>query len=218
MKKVIFAIFVLASLVHLVAGFTDHVIALQISKPLIMLSLLVYYIVSAKEERSLVVILAIVFSLAGDVLLMYPDRFVPGLLAFLVSHIFYIIAYRQHRGEPNENTLQGVHRIRLAFPIILAATGLVIVLYPLLGELRIPVMVYATILAVMALQALFRYGRTTAESFWMVFSGAVLFMVSDSMLAINKFLSPVSQSHFWIMLTYITAQFLIVKGLLKHQD
>jgi uncharacterized membrane protein YhhN len=218
MRKVIFVVFVLVSLVHLVTGFTDHVIVQQISKPLIMLSLLVYYVVSAKEERSLVVMLALIFSLAGDVLLMYPDQFVTGLLAFLLSHIFYILAYRQHRSEPNENTLQGVHRIRLAFPIVLAATGLVIVLYPLLGELRIPVTVYATVLALMALQALFRYGRTTSESFWMVFSGAVLFMVSDSTLAIDKFMSPVSQSHFWIMLTYITAQFLIVQGLLKHRD
>jgi uncharacterized membrane protein YhhN len=68
----------------------------------------------------------------------------------------------------------------------------------------------------MVMVALFRFGKTTAGSFAMVFGGAILFMISDSLIAINKFLEPLPQSGFWIMTTYIGAQFLIVRGLLRH--
>lgn len=140
-----------------------------------------------------------------------------GLGAFLLAHVFYILVYRQHQTVENENQLAGVHRIRLAMPVILAGSGLIIVLYPRLNELRVPVIIYASVLVVMVLMALFRYGRTLPFSFWMVFAGALLFMVSDSLLAINKFLQPIPQAGLAIMVTYITAQYLIVEGLVKHE-
>ena len=109
-----------------------------------------------------------------------------------------------------------MQRAHFAVPFILAGTGLIVVLYPFLGDLKIPVIFYALVLILMVLSALFRYGYTNNVSFWMVFCGAVLFMVSDSVLAINKFLEPVSHGAFWIMLTYCSAQFFIVSGLTKH--
>jgi uncharacterized membrane protein YhhN len=78
-------------------------------------------------------------------------------------------------------------------------------------------LVYAGVLTYMVLSALFRFGKTNSGSFTMVFGGAILFMMSDSLIAINKFLEPLSMAGFWVMITYITAQFLIVKGLLKHE-
>ena len=77
-------------------------------------------------------------------------------------------------------------------------------------------MVYALILIVMVLNSVFRYGRTINASFWLVFVGSIFFMLSDSVLAINKFFSPVTAAGFWVMSTYILAQFLIIQGLLKH--
>jgi uncharacterized membrane protein YhhN len=182
-----------------------------------MASLLVYYFVSAEPlERSGSLMLALILSLAGDAFLISQDYFIPGLIAFLLAHLLYILAYRQHRHEESENALMGLQRVRLAFPIILAATGLVIILYPVLGGLKIPVIIYASVLALMAIAALFRYGRTSPVSFWMVFGGAVLFMLSDSILAINKFLELLPNAGFWIMATYSAAQYMIVKGLLLH--
>jgi uncharacterized membrane protein YhhN len=69
----------------------------------------------------------------------------------------------------------------------------------------------------MALTALFRYGRTNSKSFLLIFIGAVLFMVSDSVLAINKFHNAFSAAGALIMLTYCLAQFLIVEGALVHE-
>ncbi len=218
MKKISLTVFCLAVISVLIAEVVDLPLLNFIAKPLIMLSLFAYYFGGVdSEERSRPVILAIIFSLAGDVLLML-DYFIPGLIAFLLAHVFYILAYRQHQSEETENALAGLQRIRLAFPIVLAGSGLVIILYPVLGDLRIPVMIYALVITVMVLNGLFRYGRTTSQSFWMVFFGAVLFMISDSVIALNKFLTPIENAGFIIMSTYSVAQLLIVRGLVVHSE
>jgi len=75
---------------------------------------------------------------------------------------------------------------------------------------------YALVLVVMVLNGLFRLGRTNNKSFLLVFVGALFFLVSDSLLAINKFLHPFASSGLLIMSTYITAQFLIIEGIIAH--
>lgn len=87
---------------------------------------------------------------------------------------------------------------------------------PGLGEMKIPVMVYASVIVVMTITALLRYGYTSIQSFSLVFGGAIMFMISDSLLAVNKFLNPFAYAGFWIMATYCLAQFLIVKGIINH--
>jgi uncharacterized membrane protein YhhN len=217
MKKVFLILFVIAAIAELVSAVVSIEIIHVIAKPSLMITLGLYYFFSTnKEDRSRTVLFALLFSFGGDVLLMNEDYFIGGLVSFLLAHVLYIFAYRKHRYEETENALQGIQRIRMAFPIILAGTGLVVVLYPVLGDLRIPVVVYATVLVLMALNALFRFGRTSSLSFWLVFIGAVFFMLSDSLLAINKFLMPLSHASFSVMFTYITAQFMIVEGLIRH--
>jgi uncharacterized membrane protein YhhN len=217
MKKIALAVFILSVIGVIVFEFTQIPWIHFISKPLIVVSLLAYYYyVSNREDRSPIFVLALVACLCGDVFLMSPDYFIPGLVSFLIGHVLYIFTYRQHQTEGDVDSLRGLQRVRLAFPIILAGTGLVVVLYPVLGNMQIPVIIYASVITVMTLTALFRYGRTSARSFWLVFGGAVLFMMSDSILAINKFLAPVNNSGLLIMTTYMAAQFLIVQGILEH--
>lgn len=79
-------------------------------------------------------------------------------------------------------------------------------------------MIYALVITIMALQALFRFGYTTNKSFALVFIGAILFMISDSLLAINKFLMPIQFASFYIISTYMVAQYLIVEGVIAHTD
>jgi len=222
MKRIALILFFIAAigeLLSIIAGIEQlHLVC----KPLIMVTLGVYYLSSAGEDRSLVVLLAIVFSLAGDTALMFdsidPIYFMIGLVCFLISHIFYIVAYRQHQNREEANALQGIQKLRAAFPIVLAGTGLVVILYPMLGVLKFPVIIYALILVVMVLNGLFRLGRTNSKSFGFVFAGALFFMVSDSTLAINKFLHPFPSAGLLIMSTYIAAQFLIVEGLIAHSQ
>jgi uncharacterized membrane protein YhhN len=216
MKVASLIIFLGASAVVL---FTTNSFWYHLAKPMITISLAAYYL-SSVQTRSLVILAALVFSCLGDSFLMYEAKnqlyFLAGLVSFFLAHAAYIFSYAQHRLEESHSPLAGVHRLRLAFPVVLAGTGLVLILYPALGPLRIPVILYATVLVWMVLQALFRYGYTTPESFWLVFAGALLFMISDSILAIDKFLTSVTEAGMLIMITYIAAQVLIVEGLLQH--
>ena len=219
MKKISLYLFIVVSLGEILSEINGLPYLHQVCKPLIMITLGIYYL-SHAGFRSTAVWLAMLGSLAGDVLLMFeardPTFFMMGLAAFLMAHIFYILSYRQHKDKSMEKSLKGIQKIRFSFPIVLAGTGLIVVLYPSLGALKIPVVVYALVLIIMVLNSVFRYGRTSTVSFGLVFLGSILFMFSDSVLAINKFLKPVPVAGFWIMSTYVLAQFLIIHGLLKH--
>jgi uncharacterized membrane protein YhhN len=213
-------IFALGASAELGTAIFDYPGHSVVFKPLIMIGLMAHYWVMS-PARSRLFLVALFFCWLGDVLLIFqsndPLFFMGGLASFLTGHIVYIFCYRQLQTSPSAKELLGSQKLRFAFPIILAGTGLVTILYPLLGALRIPVMIYALAITVMALTALFRYGRTTSKSFLLIFIGAVLFMVSDSVLAINKFQQAFSAAGALIMLTYCVAQFLIVEGALAHE-
>lgn len=215
--------FGIAGVVHLVAGLASLEWLQWSSKPLIMFTLAMYYIRSQKGfsyGRSKPLLWALGFSLAGDTLLLgerlSEGFFLSGLISFLLAHASYFFAFRQHRGAM-EGGLYGTQKFRFALPIVLVGTGLYTVLYPHLGSLKIAVMGYTLVIMVMALQALFRFGYTNASSFWMVFAGACLFMISDGVLAVNKFMTPLAYADLVIMTTYLGAQYLLVSGLMQHQ-
>jgi len=221
MRKLFLLLFFLAATGEILSKFIEDDWLHHICKPLLMIFLGLYYSASVKiKGRSIFVLLALLFSFLGDSFLMYEDKdymyFILGLGSFLVAHIFYCIVYNQHRNNVASNPLHGIHKLRLALPVILTGTGLVVVLFPHLDALKFPVMIYAMVMMVMVLNALFRYNRTTPFSFWMVFCGAALFMISDATLAINKFVTPLPAAGVMIMLTYILAQYFIIAGLLKH--
>ncbi|MNR13000.1 YhhN-like protein [compost metagenome] len=89
------------------------------------------------------------------------------------------------------------------------------ILLPSLGDLKIPVIVYASVISIMLLFAFngFLVWKNPGNKY--IFVGAIVFVISDSILAINKFYAPVERSSFFIMLTYLVAQYLIVVGILK---
>lgn len=223
MKKLFLFLFLFVSAGEILSTLTDMPMLHTVCKPALMIALGLYYWASQRSHQlpvSGVVVLAIVFSCAGDVFLMFqsanPIFFMLGLGAFLVAHVFYIFTYKQHQHGDDSHALQGLQKVRFGFPIVFAGIGLVTILYGNLGELKIPVIVYAAVLTFMVLTALYRFGKTNASSFALVFAGAILFMMSDSLIAINKFMEPLPLDGFWVMITYISAQFLIVTGLLKH--
>ena len=191
-----------------------------IFKPAIMLTLIGYYL-SMAPQRNLKVLCALFFCWVGDFLLMFTDRgelfFMLGLVAFLIGHLFYIFSFNQLVWPPAGNLLP-TQKARYAFPIMLAGTGLMVVLFPSLDTMKIPVLIYSIVLMLMACYALFRLGRTSKASFLWVFMGALIFMLSDSLLAINKFHTNFQLASIAIMLTYISAQFMIVRGVVMHQS
>jgi uncharacterized membrane protein YhhN len=212
-------LFFLVSIAELLAVSLGWSEVHMVAKSLIMLSLIGYYM-GAVGKRNGHFIRAMFFCWAGDVLLLKQADdemfFILGLVAFLIGHLLYILAYRELRWADKASGLLMPQKIRVSFPVALAGTGLIVILLPTLGGLMIPVIVYAIVLMGMVMASFFRYGRTTPDSFWLVASGALLFMASDSILAINKFHTPFGQAGPLIMLTYILGQYLIAEGAVRH--
>ncbi len=145
---------------------------------------------------------ALAGSMAGDVLLMLRGLFIPGLVAFLVAHLFYIALFRQ-----------GVawFPARWALPVTL---GLGTVMYAFLWSglnpvLKLAVAAYVVVIALMAAQAIGRAMVLRDRASACVAAGACFFMLSDSILATNRFAMPVPLAQFWVLSTYYVAQILI---------
>ena len=163
------------------------------------------YSTRATGRFNALLIAALVFSLAGDVFLMLPGNyFIPGLASFLVAHVFYIALFRQGQGWfPSKRALVAVLAVGAAmYSIVWGGLGDPV--------LKIAVAAYVSVISLMAAQAI---GRATvqgdAAARWVAL-GACIFMVSDSLIAINKFVTPVALSSLWILATYYCAQILIV--------
>ena len=141
---------------------------------------------------------------------MLPDLFIPGLVSFLLGHLAYIALLRR-----------GVrwfsHRGALVLTLCIGAA-----MYAWLWQgglpaaLRAPVAVYVLVIALMAAQALGRAAELQTEAARTVALGACIFMASDSVLAIDRFVQPVPMAILWVLTTYYAAQFCIVHGMVRH--
>lgn len=214
----IVSLYVLIALCDLIATMMGWTELRHFSKPLLM-PILAYLAWLHTGRLTPFLLAGLFFSWIGDVALMYDHLrsfyFIIGLGAFLVAHILYIVSYTRasHEKSPHYRTGWVVVSSIL---VVLFGAALLYFLTPHLGPLKLPVYLYASILVLMVLVALFRLGKTNSASYWHVLSGAIVFMISDSILAVNKFVAPIYAAGIFIMLTYITAQYLIVKGITYH--
>lgn len=189
-------------------------------KPLIVVSLAAFYIQNS-ESKNRLFILALFFCWLGDVFLLFEQLngfyFMGGLGSFLIAHILLIFLYGKLKNTEGDS-FNGPQKARVSFPVILAGTGLISILYPSLGALKIPVIIYAVALMIMVLQAIYRYGFTSSKSFWNVCVGALFFMLSDSLLALNKFYQPIANAGVLVIATYMAALYFIVRGVVAHEN
>ncbi len=148
--------------------------------------------------------IAFIFCLLGDVLLLFESAFIFGLLAFLVAHLLFFKAFTSKGGLKKH---YGVLVILLAIGITIFAY-----LYPHLGSLKIPVILYVLAILFMCWQgiALYLNDRQTAHKYIML--GVLLFLCSDSILAVNKFAQEVPYANFLILASYWSALLLIANG------
>ena len=189
-------------------------------KPLIVLSLAAFYLQNS-ESRNKLFFLALFFCWLGDVFLLFDHLnelyFMGGLGAFLIAHVLLIFLYGKIKNASG-SSFSGPQKARVSFPVVLAGTGLISILYPTLGALKIPVIIYASALMIMVLQSIYRYGYTSSKSFWNVCIGALFFMLSDSLLAINKFYQPIANAGILVIATYMAAVYFIVLGVIAHEE
>jgi len=182
-------------------------ILVYIFKPLatsliILMALLIPNPVSAFYKY--MILSGLMFSLFGDVFLMLPtDRFIMGLASFLIAHLFYIAAF-SFTGSFSKSFL-------CLIPFLIFGIFIFGMLRPHLGNLKLPVLVYMLAILVMAWQALNRFPES-----WLAFLGALFFIASDTILAIDSFKTKFRHARFYVLTTYFIAQWLIAFSISSH--
>lgn len=211
-------LFIVILLTDLFAVHTGNETLRYITKPLLMPLLIIYFLAETNSFTSSLkkwILLALVFSWAGDLLLMFEsifsNFFIFGLVAFLIAHIFYILFY--------ENIIrkEGLNKNYWWFlPVFIYYIALVYLLSPHLGDMKLPVRIYGIVISYMLIQALQTGRIKDLGAATLMIGGAVLFITSDSILAINKFYESFEYAGMAIMLTYGIAQLLITLGAVTY--
>lgn len=186
-----------------------------IAKPLatLLIAAIVWRADAAPPGYRRAILLGMAFSCIGDIALMLPlDAFVPGLIAFLLAHLCYIVAFRAG--------FRAGRGLLFATALLVVFAGINLAgLWPLLpNDLRIPVVVYVVVLALMATLALARAWANNAatppaptSARWAAI-GAVLFVISDSVLAWDRFGGGLPAATLCVLSTYYAAQYCIARS------
>lgn len=212
LRRAIFMFTTVLSVLILVAGVgaigADYAGKKQLHyllKPLTTILIIVLALWAAPSPASLysiAIVIGLVFSLGGDIFLMLPeDRFLAGLISFLLAHVAYIVAFVSATG----------------FHLALVALGLLLLygvslfqqLWPGLGRMKVPAFIYMLAILVMAWQAIGLWQATGLSGHMLAAIGALFFILSDSILAYNRFRRPFAAARPIILGTYYFAQWLI---------
>lgn len=205
--------FIIISILHLIGQIFDQEMIHMATKPFLIPALAFYFWKACiNTPLNKFAYAALFFTWLGDSLLIFTEIdglfFIAGLAAFLIGHIVYIIINMNFVNDANSK-------------LVFKWPALLMLLYggwffsyivDHLGALLVPVAAYCAVITIMGITALGRNKRASKESFVLVLVGASLFILSDSVIALNKFRGPVELSGPIVMSTYLTAQFLLVEG------
>lgn len=190
-------------------------------KPMITISLMIYlfYHTQLKGRFSKRVFTGLLFGLFGDSLLMFVDVndmfFLYGLIAFLIGHIAYISAF-----FIDYTWAVGIEKRASLIAIVVLTVfslGFYLLLRRNLGDIGIPVLIYMIVISIMAIMAVNRKGRVNTLSFNLIFWGAVCFVISDAVLAYNRFMKPFQGADVLVIAVYMLAQFFITLGAIERK-
>ena len=197
---------------HISALYDGNRTQVYLTKPTAMLLILILAGVGrdrAPSRYAHLILAGLACSLAGDVFLMLPsDQFIPGLVSFLIAHLFYITAFRSE--------IAGFGPPWLALPFCGYGLAAFWILSPGLGGLKLPVLAYLLVILIMAWQAAVRWNAMRDRSCLFALAGALLFFISDSVIAYNRFHTRFYLAEALIMSTYFAAQWLIALSVLQR--
>lgn len=202
-KQFGFIFFVLVAIELLAMHFLPS--ARWLTKPLIVGSLLIWYVLQTKGTSNVLIIGALLAAILGDLLLLAngDQFFLAGIGAFLLMQIFYSLFFIKYYSTP-----RGI-KLGSTFFIIMVALLFNFTFFSSLGDFKIPVMIYSLAITIMVVlgnnQHLSKHIAT----------GALLFMISDLTLAYGKFVDTTQNLDLLVMITYAAAQFYIIKGIIE---
>ncbi|MBI5958370.1 MAG: lysoplasmalogenase [Chloroflexi bacterium] len=167
---------------------------------IILIALLAQDPISTTYQR--IILLALLASLAGDMYLLLPDKFIQGLISFLIAHCFYIVAF--------SSEIDHYSQVWYLIPFVVYGGVILWWLWPYLGPMKFPVVFYVCIILIMASQAGNRWLQASQNtSAILALAGAYLFLASDSVLAVERFRGTWRSAPFWVLTTYFAAQWLL---------
>lgn len=220
-------IYFLLSIIEICGTYFDFLPLIFATKPLLMVTLFVWFYIKTKSHSTNKfrkhILTSIVFAFGGDTFLMFLPYdqifFLLGLGSFLVGQLFYVFAF-SYSIKHSSKAFNKPVGFSLLLVFLTYYFVLMYKLYPNLNDFLIPVLVYGIAVCAMGLSAGWRINKVGSQTFNLVFLGAMLFVLSDTVIAINQFLY---QGKFWnaqviIMITYVLAQYFIAKGSVKYLE
>jgi uncharacterized membrane protein YhhN len=228
-QQILLLLFLLCSSANLIAMTTPTALDNYLTKPFLMIFLAAYAYYRMQPEIPLsgkLLLTGLFFSFGGDTLLMFADGrpsggnfFILGLCSFLLTHLAYWFAFFKW---PQRSTSFRARYGYLALILPLAAYWAVMIylLVPgLPAAMTVPVIVYSLVIIWMAAGALDLSPGLRPAPGRMLVIGAILFVLSDSIIAFSRFTDYLRFSDLtigWaIMLTYLAGQFLIVEAVTR---
>jgi uncharacterized membrane protein YhhN len=201
MSKNMTVVFIFFSLLYMVS--MSYGVGILWLLKIIPIAILVFAVLKTEPSSiQTILLLALVCSGCGDLLLAF-DKFTFGVAAFLLAQLGYAVLFGRY--------WQRMHtRWPLSLVLIMYMLGMAWWLMPNLGELQLAVMAYLFTIAAMGLLAV----QSSLPLRWAVL-GAVVFIISDSLIAINKFINPLPFEGYFIMGSYYIAQYMLITGFLK---
>lgn len=155
---------------------------------------------------------ALLFSWLGDIALRWETWFIQGLTAFLTAHFCYLLFMQKIKGAKGLLQFQPL----FGLPVLVYLAILLFVLNDYLGQLKIPVYVYGTVICTVWLYSINLFRKTDKSIAALLCFGSLQFVLSDSLLAVHKFIYPFEILPPLVMLTYCSAQFLLTSGAMRY--
>lgn len=217
MKRILTFLFWWSAFLDVLAVLMTYIELRYITKPLILIFLLLLYNSSiSKERQSATYTVALLCCWLGDVVLLFSGElfFIVGLGAFLIAHGFYIKMLYLER----KNQIFVLKHLFLALPYALSIFVLFYAVSDNLEQLFVPVLVYAVVIGVLGFVASVLNRQYKSRTAFVLLVGVWFFILSDFTLALDLFYKPSLTKKVTVMVTYVVAQYLIYKSRLSSLE
>ncbi|MDC0338690.1 lysoplasmalogenase [Flavobacteriales bacterium] len=218
-------VYFLVAIAEIIGTHLDYLPLIFATKPLLMVTLFVWFYLqteqSANNKYRKYLLLSIVFACGGDTFLMFLPFdeifFLLGLGSFLIGQLFYVFAFSNSIKDSKHDFNKPIGLLLLILFMSYYAL-LMYSLFPYLEDFLMPVLVYGVAVCAMGVSSGWRLNKVSNKSFTLVFVGAMLFVLSDTIIAVNQFLykGNLLNAQVSIMITYVLGQYLIAKGSVKY--
>lgn len=213
-KKSFSVIFLIVLFVDLVFTNIDYLYEYRyFTKPWIIITLVIHFYYNSLHllpKERILVFLALTFSLIADFILITDSitSLITGMSMFILAKICYAILFSFKARFDIDRLLP------FLAVVLMYCLFIMYYLYEGVGELFFPVVIYIFVTLTMTKMAYLRYNMVNKKSFYFVLAGAVLFMVSETIMAFYSFYKPLPYTYTSVLLTYGLSQFFVISGII----